>query len=173
MKVTDWEQNDAKKSDYIKNKPFGEYQETLNKVNYVEPYWDGSDICEVPLGENTEFKKGDMLTAVINTKGKVYSADFPVTISDQGVAYIHWEDTNPDGWNFYVGLEFFGQYMFVTHNCEVDEFDQDSTVEVYKSTIKQLDEKFIPDTIARKSDVEALIGTANTELESILSGGVD
>lgn len=39
--------------------------------------------------------------------------------------------------------------------------------------VKQLDEKYIPDTIARVSDVQAMIGTVNDELESILNGGVD
>lgn len=39
--------------------------------------------------------------------------------------------------------------------------------------LKQIDEKFIPDSIARVSDVEEMIGIVNDELESILAGGVD
>lgn len=41
------------------------------------------------------------------------------------------------------------------------------------NVVKKLDEKFIPDSIARTEDVERIVGIANTELESILNGGVD
>ena len=42
-----------------------------------------------------------------------------------------------------------------------------------KEMVHKLDEKYIPDTIARVSDVEKMIGIVNNELESILAGGVD
>ena len=41
------------------------------------------------------------------------------------------------------------------------------------NVVKKLDEKFIPDSIARTEDVERIVGIANTELEFILAGGVD
>lgn len=46
-------------------------------------------------------------------------------------------------------------------------------VSLYKISVKQLDDKYISDSIARVADVEAMIGIVNDELESILNGGVE
>ena len=151
MKVSDYSQNNPKKSDYLKNRPFYDATEIVCDLKNVLP-----GETQKRAYENYVPQIGDKVVCATEYDGETTSKE--VTISEL-----------PSIINTKFGSCKLYSDGYVVTTTEGDGI----TIRVTKGELKQIDEKFIPDTIARKSDVEALIGTANTELESILSGGVD
>ena len=152
MKVTDYNQNNPKKSDYLKNRPFYDATEIVCDLKNVLP---GNN--QKRAYENYVPQMGDTIVCTTEYDGETASKE--VTISKLPT----------------IISTTFGACKLYSDGFSITTTEGDGiSIRVEKKgEFKQLDEKFIPDTIARKSDVEALISTANTELESILAGGVD
>lgn len=152
MKVSNYLQNNPKKSDYIENRPFYDSTEIVCDLKNVLP-----GETQKRAYENYVPQTGDTVICTTEYDGETASkevtmSEFPTLINTKfGLCKLY-----SDG--YVVGT---------------NEGDGISIRVVKRGELVKLDEKFVPDTIARKSDVEALIGTANIELESILAGGVD
>lgn len=189
MKVSDYNQNNPKKSDYIKNRPFYD----SNELVFDEP-------SVLPGGKKKPYENyvpqiGDTLVFTVveygeTTTKEVTISELPVIVSiGYGACKLY-----SDG--------------YLANSTDADGIAMKVTK---KGELVKLDEKFIPDTIARKDDVETTdnkmafwnedrisietypssvavieivgkiaddriagaIGTVNEELESILEGGVD
>lgn len=155
----DWNQNDETAPDHIKNRThyeipkvtLGEAHKTVEETTF-ENGFDG--ICDVYIDKS--------LVEV----GKEYN----YTINGQSGTFIFNNEY----------MDFGGTSGYVIDQGDFYDWQTSwaygSTIDVvlYKAgKVKPLDEKYIPDSIARVSDVQAMIGIVNDELESILNGGVD
>ena len=137
----DWEQNDETAFDYIKNRPFYEYTSTVTLVDNLT---------------NGDYTSGS--TPQCNfIPGKSYSVEFNGTLYtdlicrfDGSYNIIASEDT---GQPFYIDDD--GGNSLYVNSGSVNEW----TLSIYTTgtAIQKLDEKFIPDTIARTSDIEDII----------------
>lgn len=173
---SDWSQNDESAADYVKNRTHYEsgeqtlivelplttiYNESQGTKAYMLPdgtydKFDASQVYQMRFAGATY----DLVTHVDEVTGEldqlhvnnVYLPDG----QSLGYANLHFDETNSS-----VVLRF-GE----AGNKDIASY----TVEIYqgKLELKQLDEKFIPDTIARVSDVEA-VATRVTTAEGNIS----
>lgn len=171
---SDYNQNDSTQPDYIKNRPFyGEKVLVCEQAIDGDPNWDGGDIWEVFFDENVEFKTGDILNVALTENGQIYLEDVPLKVYDDGFIGIDWDvsDQLLDGWNW--GLDITTNN---NRNClalfvrDMNHFDPNTIVRAYKTICVQIDEKFIPDTIARKSDVEAVLDELHAYAQALIGG---
>lgn len=157
MKIPDFNQNDERKADYIKNRTHYETPRVvLAEVHRTsEETQDGlfDGICDVHIDKS--------LVEV----GKEYK----YTINGQSGTFVFSDEY----------MDFGGASGYVygfgdTYNWQTS-WGYGSTIDIVLydgGEVKQLDEKYIPGTIARVSDVKKMIGIVNDELERILNGGV-
>lgn len=146
--AADWNQNDASASDYIKNKPFYETKSNIQKIctekegtvntqfsnGWYGTFWYISDFENLQWPNN-----GQICSVTIN--GEKYEA-----ILIGGAPYLDGTDGN----NFYLRfngdgrglIEIYYATAILDETCVV-------SIDVYDNEIKQLDEKFIPNSIAR------------------------
>ena len=133
MKVSDYNQNNSKRSDYIKNRPFYDLTEIVCDLKNVLP----SDNKKQPY-DNYVPQMGDTLICTTEYDGEIDSKE--VTISEFSTLI-----------NTKFGIcKLYSDGFSIT----TTEGDGISICITKKGELKQLDEKFIPDTIARKSDIE-------------------
>ena len=140
---SDWEQNDETALDYIKNRPFYEKTGVTSIVLFDGDAQFAEDIPEMVMGwydEPKEFENGKTYTITIENEQQdilcenneliFVSSELNMTFR-LGEADIYIE--NYDSWesSYHIKIE---------------------TTEV-STALKQLDEKFIPDTIARVEDI--------------------
>lgn len=157
MKVPDWSQNDERKADYIKNRTHYDYPELI-----AEGVSNG-DWQVIPIQKPIDIDKYEYVVVVDGEEQKTSIGDNResedlVIIRDavsSDILHYYSESTKP--------LEI----------TLVPWYESGKTIQLYQKSAKPLDEKYIPESIARLSDVQAMIGTVNNELESILNGGVD
>lgn len=167
----DWNQNDETAADYVKNRTHyeGENRVTIwsdvtvttdSTLSYAganhyrgqvssDYYFAVNDYPEYTIVVNgVEYKNmtphDEALGAVSNNAGTIDFATCPVMISKGNMGSMRVYSANPS---------------------------ETFTISIYavSSTLKQLDEKFIPDTIARVSDVEAM----ETEIQGKLDAKAD
>ena len=134
----DWNQNDETAADYVKNKPF--YKE-LRSVT-VE------NVTDIGFSKFPIFAVGDTVT--VNVDGVEYSL---VAYDDDGMAAIGDPYSSIEngegqlGWQFYVESGVVNFYAKEAH-----------TVSYFAQEIVKIDEKYLPDTVATKSDVNEKLG---------------
>ena len=136
-----WKQNDPNADDYIKNRPF--YSEFTNVIikNIVRGQLD-----EFPL-----FAVGDTVTVNVDDVEHslvAYDGDEYVIIGDTFSSINNGE--GPLGWQLYIKDGAVRFYSTKGH-----------TINYLKKKIVKLNKKYLPDTIATKSDIE----TAQTVVE--------
>lgn len=160
----DWNQGDASALSYIKNKPFGLFLGKMIKV-----------CCDVTVlaEELSEYAPGIYTTPGYIHAGDFYLGDFTYEVIIDGVSYY---TQAVDGYSNY---DYLGSSDFLSNPNE-SEFpfliykDGSGYLLMYLANegphtvkiiayeggyeFKQLDEKFIPDTIARKSDISENAG---------------
>ena len=144
--AADWNQNDASASDYIKNKPFYETKSNIQKIctekegtvntqfsnGWYGTFWDISDFENLQWPNN-----GQICSVTIN--GEKYEA-----ILIGGAPYLDGTDGN----NFYLRFSGDGRGSIAIYYATaiLDETCVVS-IDVYDAEIKQLDEKFIPNSV--------------------------
>lgn len=135
ISTPDWNQNDSTANDYIKNRPFyteGENTTLLSKqeITFSSDGYELSFLIEIDKNYIVEFDG-------VQYKCKAYKKEIIA-----GEIYIPCINTTSD--IFYIE----GTYMHASDNAT-------HTVAIYEynTIVKTLDEEFIPDTIARTSDV--------------------
>lgn len=166
----DWNQNDSTAKDYIKNRPFYDASSRVGLGSRIELYSNTSltTDAEDNLGRTrtlTEFSLTEGAVYCVNWDGIEYD-NITCHKSDNGTLYIC---SDPDKGADYSIRPFM---MFSRGNdyesVELRHNPNDGTdgnvepfiiwkYEAYEENINihQLDEKFIPDTIARKTDIQA------------------
>ena len=154
MRISDYEQNDPKKSDYIKNRPFYENNELLGQTVIL---YDGESDPVFEIYYNT-LSVGDKVFVEVEKEGKTETFEDTIVLIDDnpGLYSVAGEKT----WEAPCAIN--GVYIrIVDSHCVISASDVnvEISVRVYKMNgVKQLDEKFIPESIARVKDVEKLIG---------------
>lgn len=163
----DYNQNDSTQPDYIKSRPFYEGSELLGREDIL---WNG----ESASGWYVEYgplSVGDTVIVEVEKDGKTESfEDKLVLIEDSGDVRGELSgDTSYSVWGHATGV-----FVKISDTlCEVytNIANEKFTVRVYKKTvIKQLDEKFIPDTIARTADVEAVLDELHNYAQALIGG---
>ena len=156
----DWNQNDSAAADYVKNRT---HYDNSN-VEYV--------VQDVPLADFTSGAQGSIhyvMDASLES-GKTYGLSFNGAVytgtADSGADMMisgipHPADSSRIG---YVMIQDNRIMMYGLNDIQYDWKNSGLTLSIYSGTIdiKQLDEKFIPDTIARSSDVEDVAGRMTT-----------
>jgi len=174
----DWNQNDPDAADYVKNRThYEDGEQTL--------------ISTIPLTDVHEGSMGSMYVYIPNVDEFVAALDpnEEYQVSVNGKTYALGKELESDGriraLTVYDGIELSnGQTIGLTVYPTANNFNGELsilnaygvdlssyTVKFYKgiATIKQLDEKFIPDTIARVTAVDAL----KTELQGKIDAKAD
>lgn len=156
---SDWEQSDETSRDFIKNKPF--YEMKVSNIIYDDivelnetRYYSG---LEGTLEKEVLCKKGNTYKAILN-----YYDEF-----DENHEFVCQEAVcNEDGYltlyvqdsDFYVEIQL-GSHIGIYSNDDYfnygifDVGTYNLKIEEIGTTLKTLDEKFIPDTIARIEDI--------------------
>ena len=156
----DWNQNDPAAADYVKNRTH--YEESVREALAVDytfttdengeyEYYSGRDYDWYP-----NFVVGDTYIMVVNgteyevvaqdTSNLLVSEGAPISIAQGSMGWVKFRDAEPNT----------AYTLSVYH--------------IAGTSIKQLDEKFIPDTIARVADVEAVetrMGTAEGKITTL------
>lgn len=154
----DWNQNDETALDYIKNRTHYDYPELI-----AEGVSNG-DWQVIPTQKPIDIDKYEYVVVIDGVELKTSISDnresedlviIRDAVSYSDILHYYSESTKPLEITIVAGLE------------------AGKTIQLYQKSAKPLDEKYIPKSIARLSDVQAMIGTVNNELESILNGGVD
>jgi hypothetical protein len=168
---SDWNQNDETAADYIKNKPFYEYTEILvdnitvnngdslnfaiksfgNTGDTISIIWDGI-LTDKAIGY-CEAISGNW-TLPYNTIGNQSLISKPLLEGgeDTGEDYVIYSGTGAST---------------STITCD----DNSHTLSVVKKSAVQIDEKFIPDTIARKTDIVD-VEELKSYIDEMILGGV-
>lgn len=159
MKVPDFNQNNKKKADYIRNRTHYEVPKII--------------LCELHItSEKTTMENGfDGICDVHIDKSLVeVGKEYKYTINGQSGTFVF-----SDEYMDFGGASGYVNGFGDTYNWQTN-WGYGSSIDIVLydgGEVKQLDEKYIPNTIARVSDVEKMIGIVNNELESILNGGVE
>lgn len=162
--IPDLNQNDETAPDYVKNRTH--YEIPAKNYGYAEfdlestsmEWSDGIQTVSLtdPLEPGVAYPyKTDKGSGTFTVDFNYKYADGQVILGDTGYTGDYFKDNGGSYINFGIG------------------YDKEGYIQIYQSSVKTLDEKYIPDTIARVADVEAMIGIVNDELESILNGGVE
>lgn len=152
--VADWNQNDESAPDYVKNR-FGGYYENVYSTVFEEATVDFT--FNENINQYRAWLDGEFVLNLVDSSTVV-------KVVFDGVEYIkafddHFgfepDDTIPFGFKISVAepieLKIYTTIEGDTHTVEI------SKVEKYPIPI---DEKFLPDTVATKADIEAAIGNA-------------
>ena len=160
----DWTQNDETAKDFIKNKPF----------------YDALQIAEdaTPIFGPIEITQQQTSTPGFYVSNYPGSASL-VSIIDGQVAPLEFSEERGYYNNFYLSndfvefLEVANSYQTVEQHVTIHNYTKPVTLTVYRfedvtSEFKQLDEKFIPDTIARVKDIPEIEVATDEEVITML-----
>lgn len=151
--VSDFNQNNPKKADYIKNRPCYEIEGVLGSV-------DGINETQIPspVSVGSEIKVTFAIDSGLNF-------DARIKLQDGVTEYRCCVDC--------VKVVFDGMWLNVYNVSNEHDLSYTGTITVSQITVKTLGEKFIPDTIARNADIpiykgdgeySATVGTENEAL---------
>ena len=161
----DWNQNDATQPDYVRNRPFytGDPVETVLVEETTAPFseGDGLYVAEVPstfdatVGEAYKVSwDGTVYECICRDLGKALVLGNPSIIgagSDTGEPFL-------------VGvINGNGIIIYTTDTSDSHTF----SISVSVSEVVKIDEKYLPDTVATKSEVEAAQTVANSNKEML------
>lgn len=156
----DWNQTDENASDFIKNKPFYDINVSSiicdDKVDF-ERAFGGMDGLQRTLlegipDEGVPCKKGHIYNAIFNNENNEFVCQ-EVVCEQDGYLTMPVQD-----YDYYVEIAY-GYKISIHTNSEYFDFDifgegvYNFTITEIETAFKTLDEKFIPDTIARVDDI--------------------
>jgi hypothetical protein len=162
----DWNQNDPNAMDYVKNRPFHDNSVTLMQfemtyygptANY--PSRNEHGIIDADLANTYQTliyeSNGKPMTLDVNDKQIAVTAVF--YSRKTGLYYYRLVDENGiialEGCYNSGNTAASSQIILYSGNLGLGIAEQPCTVKIVQNDRKQLDEKFIPDTIARKTDI--------------------
>ena len=163
----DWNQNDENAIDYVKNRTHYSYTGTTRGDAIAEEYTCTIDTAYVTDGQytgelNISRFSNETLEVVYDDKSYICTVEYSTKEYSDGTFYIHSiGDENLIEYPFYIHEEYSDspQYMFDSQYYIMTSETGTHTLYVYTVTedtiLKQLDEKFIPDTIARQDYVDS------------------
>ena len=148
MKIPDWNQNDERKSDHVLNRTHYEGVELIGEgtatggwstIALTQPFdWKNASI----------FVDGREINYIIGDNREF--EDLIVVVDESTNQILH-----------YYGAS--AKPLQIT----ITPWVQGNTIQIYQNTVKTLDEKYIPDSIARTSDVEDKIGDIGEVLDEL------
>lgn len=182
----DFNQNDETAPDYIKNRTHGEiitegefviFDENEVDFTYdrISKSWSSSDEIQV---DTEKFIVGQSYTVVLD--GTIYENLVCYEETDRWGTYLvigapHSKLGYVDQWDEYplsVTLQNNTICIYIPDTSRKDSVHSVKVSTIGRTvTVKQLDEKYIPDTIARKSDLSTLV-TRIAQLESALGTNI-
>lgn len=183
MPVPDYNQNDPKKADYIKNRPFYEteiavYDKRLEgflmDVEGGEPEYMIYDNGNLPY---SVYKAGENLLFELSVNGKTYSETHPiVSVNEYGIPLVDYFDIegvyidiggagiDEDG-NDVAGVQ------CVTPSATSP--DDEYRLKIIRTIVVPLDEKFLPKKYATKQELDAVSQVASEASETATSASTD
>lgn len=152
---SDWNQNNEESIDYIKNRPFYE------KVDSTVIDYDGT-ATDVSVELGNKYGTVYLISNIVPTREELIGATITygtttktLTTDDikTSVAFAGTLGIN----GFFYGIDNEGSFLVVYDLTQATQFSQTGiyshnsalTIELINTTLQQLDEKFIPDTIQR------------------------
>ena len=168
----DWNQNDETASDYVKNRPFYDNTEVLLDTITVS----NGDTLDSTVGSNIG-AEGDVVTVIWDgvsfekttgscvhyvKRGGVIWETLYTTLGNQSILNDDLNTFEDTGEDYLIAVRSDGA---TTVHCDKNSH----TLSIVKGTLVQIDEKFIPGTIARVSDVDEKIDEAIANIPSVTS----
>lgn len=165
----DWNQNDETASDYVKNRPFYDntevFVDAITVNNGDKPELDASidtlvedDVVTV-IWDGVSFEKTTG-SCVHYVKHGVIWETFYTTLGNQSILNDDLNTFEDTGEDYLITVSSDGA---TTVYCD----ENSHTLSIVKGTLVQIDEKFIPGTIARVSDVDEKIDEAIANIPSV------
>ena len=174
QKQPDWNQNDEAAVDYIKNRPFyDDVEKTLIEYNDSTPinistkigtvYFISSLVptMEELIGATVIYGSSNLTTQVLTANDITTSSAYPGAYCVNGISYGGSDN------GFFVVYDYTQSIKFTQNGIYVVNTIQ--SIEISSSMIKTIDEKYIPDTIARTEDV-VTYSLSKTDTTITLSG---
>lgn len=159
---SDWEQNDDSSKDYIKNRPFYNNEILQNEVELTLTDGKGTkDIYFASLESQTSSTIRDV-HIVMKSNGEIVF-DLTGTAEFIGYPVSSWMSASLKGTcSLYpsrtVSCEWrTGDWLFEIEGMDMSRLDGTYTVYCYSMDIKQISDTFIPDTIARTSQIPSSV----------------
>ena len=163
----DWNQGDLTAPNYVKNRPF--YSETISETASFRPAGSSGDSLRVLVSNEfiTEiFRRPDTVIVNVNIDGSNMS-QCPITIIDDTRVQIEVPENQWNVRHLYVTItsDLDGKYLTVKSEgrtwkaCDIT---------VLHEEIYVLDEKFIPDTIARINDIDEAASTDDEIIDVLI-----
>ena len=176
----DWNENDDTSKAYIKNKPFEDTAIVFNwdgnknglDAMFVQVSSDGYGFGVYKISNET-ISYEDLSGGTITVDGSTQE----IVAIPMG-NYITASATNEKLMKYFVVLKdgklsFPNPNMTTTYATKGIYFAEGVTeIRSAKGSIKQIEEKFIPDTIARKNDIDEAIQSIDTAIASAIGSGV-
>jgi hypothetical protein len=164
----DYNQSDATQPDYIKNRPCYVDDVLIANEPFVPTdldYFNWIDLSPADL------RPGDTVCVKLIGYRDSASVVFKVGADDNG----NWEliHEQAENLNDYVVAEADGTQInvWVGEEFPPELFGVEAHIEIYKTdVVHPLDEKFIPDTIARTADVEAVLDELHAYAQALIGG---
>ena len=166
----DWNQNDETASDYVKNRPFYDNTEVLLDTITVS----NGDTLDSTVGSNIG-AEGDVVTVIWDgvsfekttgscvhsvKRGGVIWEEPCTTLGNQSILNDDLNTFEDTGEDYLITVRSDG---VTTVHCD----ENSHTLSIVKGTLVQIDEKFIPGTIARVSDVDEKIDEAIANVSEV------
>ena len=176
MAVPDWNQTDPKKADYIKNRPFYETESVLRDKR-LEGFVMDEDVGDyiiydydyLPYGV---YKVGEELLFEISINGETFSEKHAIKgLDENGAPYadsLVLGDVSIDIGRGGEAIDDDGNIVAMLFCVKPDASpDDEYRLKITKSVAVPMDEKFIPDNIARKADVKEIQAIAEESLSAV------
>ena len=161
----DWNQNDSTQPDYVKNRPFytGNPVETvLVEESTVSFSKDSTGFYRGQLQSTFEAKVGE--TYKVYWDGASYECTCVKYHNKPAIGNLSIAGVGSDtGEPFLIGIFNVGQIDIATQNTSASHTFSISIV----SSVVKIDGKYLPDTVATKSDVEVAQNTANAAQNTV------
>lgn len=161
-RIPDWNQWNNTATDYIKNRPFYECTDfgPGNAFTDEETFTCETTGSSYVITTDSPLTPQDGQSFYITFDGSshqchVETFDVPGAAdgtqeTGMGNKHIRYPDLEDNGLPFYLHCTYWGMYVFMVYSNPGTH-----TIQIFedKHALKQIDEKYIPDTIARKTDV--------------------
>ena len=155
----DWNQNDSTQPDYVKNRPFytGDPVETVLVEESTVPFSDDGGLYMAQFQSTFSATVGE--TYKVSWDGTAYECTCVSFNGEHAIGNLSIVSAGSDtGEPFIIGIRNGAAIQIVTADTSAS---HTVSISGFVSEVVKIDEKYLPDTIATKSDVEAAQTTAN------------
>ena len=146
---SDWEQHDKSKADYVKNRTH--YSESVLLWEYTK----GSEDCNFEIPKSCSNLKLYVNSAETNIV-LLNDENEEITLPYNGLVFVYAGEIVDESYEYFLG-DINDNIATLWSTQEMSDID---SLKLYGETIVQLDEKYIPSSIARTQYVSELISEA-------------